>query len=377
MQKHSSRKIWMWLSGLVILFLLVSYFIQSYNPKTYPSYVSDSSSPTGVKALYTYLHDEYDVKRWTHSPDLLSKGSNQLLIMVEPYFTPEQEEMSAYQAFMEAGNTIVLLKSNPKGMFDVNALPVAIDFEDNDDYKVRDENGVEYSADVSSSVRIINADQDDIILEDEHGIIAVSRSVGEGKLIVSITPEWVMNQNLLNYDHIPLVLSLLESDNSHTYIIDEYLHGDKNGATVFTLYPGWFLVLILQGALLTILWLWYKGKRFGPVVVPREETVRFSDEGIRALSAWYLRGRYYHDSLSIQADYVKLLLQEKWGIAYHKEWSDISPKLEQRWITQKPSDIKTYLQDLTRVLTTENLSKQEYLLWSKKLDELRKEVEQG
>ncbi|MFS0864397.1 DUF4350 domain-containing protein [Fredinandcohnia sp. 179-A 10B2 NHS] len=377
MQKQSSRKIWMWLSGLVILFLLVSYFIQSYNPKSYPSYVSDSPSPTGVKALYTYLHDDYDVNRWTHSPDLLPKSNSQLLIMVEPYFTPEQEEMSAYQEFMEAGNTILLLKSNPKGMFDINALPVAIDFADNDDDKVRDMSGVEYSADVSSSVRIINADQDDIVLEDEYGIIAVSRSVGEGKLIVSITPEWVMNQNLLNYDHIPLVLSLLELDKYHTYLIDEYLHGDKNGATVFTLYPSWFLVLLLQGALLIILWLWYKGKRFGPVVVPREETVRFSDEGIRALSAWYLRGRYYHDSLTIQADYVKLLLQEKWGIAYHKEWTDIAPKLEQRWVTQKPSDIKTYLKDLTRVLTAENLSKQEYLLWSKKLDELRKEVEQG
>ena len=53
-----------------------SYFwssvIFSYSPKlkSYPIYVSDSPSPTGVKAFYTYLEKkENGVKRWSHSPE--------------------------------------------------------------------------------------------------------------------------------------------------------------------------------------------------------------------------------------------------------------------------------------------------------------------
>jgi len=128
--------------------------------------------------------------------------------------------------------------------------------------------------------------------------------------------------------------------------------------------------------LLLLLWLWMKGKRFGPIFVPREESVRFSDEGLKALAAWYLRGKRYHDSIIIQSDYVKLLLQERWQIPYHREWQDLSSYMEKKWTRMSANEINSFLTGLVHILEKETITKQEFLLWSKRLEQLRKEVEE-
>ncbi|MEH7382183.1 DUF4350 domain-containing protein [Bacillus sp. JJ1533] len=373
-----NRKVWITLFGLIALLFFLTHFIESYNAKAYPHYVSDSPSPTGVKAIYTYLNDEHTVKRWSHSPNLLTtKDTNQILIMVEPYFTPEQEQVDGYLDFMKAGNKIILFKENPRGMFDIKTLPVNVDPLHEDAVTIKNKDGKEFDAFFQATNRILPGEKEKVLFEDEAGVIVTSRKVGDGELITTISPEWMLNGNLSNYDHVTLILSLIEDKNASIYYFDEYIHGPKNASTVTSLYPAWFLVLLLQSGLIVLLLLWYKGKRFGPIVIPREETVRFSDEGIQALSAWYLRGSYYHESLNIQADYVKQLLHEKWGIPIHRDWTELTKKLDQRWSGKKEQEIKRYLQELTKVLKNEKLPKHDYLVWSKNLDELRKEVEKG
>ena len=114
-------KRWIPLAGLLGVFIVIGVFLSPEKLKEYPAYVSESPSPTGIKALYTYLENEGDsVRRWSLSPDRLSKKeSGQLLIMAEPFTVPGQKEMEEYEDFMRRGNTILLLKDNPKGMFDI------------------------------------------------------------------------------------------------------------------------------------------------------------------------------------------------------------------------------------------------------------------
>ncbi|MFL6557014.1 MAG: DUF4350 domain-containing protein, partial [Bacillus sp. (in: firmicutes)] len=296
---------WIWLSILLILFLVFSYFSYSPKPQYYPDYLTDSTSPTGIKAFYTYLNKEHTGEIWSHSPELLPAGSdNQLLVMVEPSFIPEKEEMKAYINFMKAGNTILLLQNNPQGMFDMKTGSV----DSKENMEVFTQDHASYRAQVDSSIRLQTKKEDEVLLSDQAGPLAVKQSYGHGHLIVAIAPEWMTNGNLLKKDHLPLLLYLLNAGNMDTILFDEYIHGGENASSFLTVYPMWFLLLVFQGILVLILWLWYKGKRFGPMFTPREETVRFSDEGVQALAAWYLRGKRYQDSLVIQADYVKLLL---------------------------------------------------------------------
>lgn len=365
----------MWLTVLLLLFIFISYFFLSQAPKQYPNYVSESPSPTGIKGFYTYLQQEKKVNRWVNSPQLLTKlGENQTLIIVEPFFTPNETEMRGYIDFIEAGNTILLFQKNPKGMFD---LQIEMQESNKQTYRVADQKGTSYRTAVNSPVRLLTKNENEILLQDADGIIALKRTFGKGQLIASITPEWVINSRIANDDHLPLILGLLNEVDSQSFLVDEYTHRGQNAPTIMKLYPEWFLLILLQGSILIILWLWYNGKRFGAVITPREESVRFSDEGIKAIAAWYIRGRNYQDSLVIQADYIKLLMQERWGTSLTINWIDMSAQLERKLTGIASTEVKPLLSGLQNTLEKEKVSKQEYLLWSKRLDRLRKEVEKG
>lgn len=379
MQRLSAnQKSWLWLSVLFIFFIAICYLFMSKQPEAFPEYVSESPSPSGVKAMYTFLQDKTDkVNRWSNSPEYLTKvGQRHLLIMVGPFFTPDHEAMNAYKGFMEKGNTILLLKSNPDGMFGINTRPVKKKIEN--PVQITGKDGEHFQAIIPSKVRIQTRNSDQVLLEDESGTIAMKRQFGNGSLIVANAPLWMTNGNILDQDHLPLVLHLLQSAVADHYAIlfDEYIHGAANSPTLFTVYPKWLLVAGTQALLLLMMFLWFRGKRFGPIVVPREEMVRFSDERIGALAAWYRRNGNYKDALSIQADYMKYSLQEHWGIPYRKTWPDIAGYLDQSWKDQSGGEIRSFVQDINDVLGKQHINKQEFMLWSKKIDRLRKEVEE-
>lgn len=364
---------------LLLLFILISFFLMSKKPQEYPKYDSESPSPTGVKALYTYLQREKgSVDRWSYNPKQLAKqGNHQLLIMVEPFLISDQTKMNEYENYMKKGNTILLLKSNPDGLFNLKTKAVAKAPSDSE--VIYDHNGAKHRGEMHSPVRLQKKKSDKTILHDKAGTIAMERSFGEGKLIVANAPDWLTNDDLLDKDHLPLVLSLLQTagGDKDTVLFDENSHGSTHTLALFTVYPKWLLVAAAQIILLAIIWLWVRGKRFGPVLIPREETVRFSDERIKALAAWYQRGRNYQDSLTLQADYVRYILQERWGIPYRKGWMEISEPLSRSSTSLSDKEIRGFLEGIINVLRKHSLSKQEYLLWSKRIDRLRKEVEEG
>lgn len=370
------QKTWLWLVVLLLVFVAISYLFTSSEPKQYPKYASQSPSPTGVKGFYTYLQKNQDtVNRWSNDPKFLSqRGDQQLLLMIGPAFTPEQADMKAYKAFMKKGNTLLLLKTNPKGMFGIKTKPIRKPSKG--PVTVHGPNGKTYKANIPSNVHLQARDNDDVLLKDKAGPIALKRKVGDGALIVANAPSWISNDKILDKDHLPLVQSLLQAGHrsQNTVLFDEYSHGASHAPTLFDIYPKWLLVFGAQVILLLILWLWFQGKRFGPLLTPREEMVRFHNEHIQALAAWYQRGRKYQDALAMQADYVRDLLQEHWGVPYRHPWTDIDPYLERSWQNQSSEDIRTFLEGMNRVLQKSHVNKQEFLFWSKKIDRLRKEV---
>ncbi|RST77159.1 DUF4350 domain-containing protein [Siminovitchia acidinfaciens] len=375
--QRSGKRTWVLLVIFLLCFFAGGYFLQSQQPAAYPDYVSDSPSPTGTKAMYTYLKEESEsVQRWKKPPQALDgEDGGKVLVMVEPRFMPKTEELKTYEKFMESGNTILLFQKNPQGMFGLKT-----DFVEAEPEKgvLYDKNDVRRKAEMTYMNRLQTSQKDDILLYDDAGTIALERPFGEGRLIVSVFPEWMTNGKILDKDHVELLVSLMNEAEGGQFLFDEYIHTPQGGEKALNAYPMWFLLIMFQGAILAILWLWYQGKRFGPIYSPREATVRFSDEGIRALAAWYMRSSRYHDSIVIQADYLKFLLQERWHIPYRKDWKELSALLEWKFGGQMAkNELDSFLAGLTNVLNKEKLSKQEYLLWSKKIDRMRKVVEEG
>ncbi|OLS38489.1 DUF4350 domain-containing protein [Bacillus sp. MRMR6] len=362
------------LSLLLLLFAIVNYFSFSEQPNTYPDYVSDSPSPSGVKAIYTYLYNEKGSKQWSHKPELLPKTEGNLLIMIEPTHLKDQQTTNDYLRFIEAGNTILLLQTNPDEMLPFNTVSVTEDVPVN---SVTNKDHHQYQAEILSPMRLVPRENEEVLLSDSLGAVALKRPVGKGEIIVSITPEWIINRNLLSHDHLSLILELINIGSTSQILFDEYIHKGESTESYLTIYPKWLLLLLVQGIMITILWLWLRGKRFSKIADPREESVRFSDEGIRAITAWYVRGSRYHDSIKIQADYLKLALSERWGIPYSLEWKDLTGFLERKTRMISANEIPTFLKGLADILAKEKLTKQEFLLWSRILEQLRKEVEEG
>lgn len=373
---QTGKKTWIWLTVILLLFVIFSYFLVSKQPQEYPGYVSESPAPAGTKAFYTYLQDEnIDIKKWEHAPGLLTgENKQEILLMIEPFYVTERAEMEEYIDYMEAGNTILLFKSNPEGMFDVKTNPVLTEAGEN--VTVSDQQDEEYKALVHSMVRIQEEESDEVLLKDNAGPVALKRSFGDGSLVVVNSPNWLTNDYITDEDHVELISALLQEEQHNSLLVDEYIHGSGNKPSTAALYPKWMLVLALQLAILTLLWLMYKGKRFGPIRMPREATVRFSNEQTTALAAWYQRGRRYQDSLKLQADYLKLLLQEKWGIPYRRSWQESSELITKRDKQLSEDEARTFTRGLQDLLNKESVNKQEYLAWSKQLDRLRREVEE-
>ena len=375
-QVLKQKKTWIWLISLVFLFTFFIFLLFEEEPAEYPPYVSDSPAPMGTKAFYRFLEEEYpNVERLeSMSRSLPTNEKNGLLIMIEPPLFSEQAAQEAYQSYVEAGNTIVLLKRNPDGMFNLNTtFAKAI----NEQAIILDGIG-NYQARVQSSNRLVAKETDEVLLMDESDEpIAVKRTIGDGTLLVMTEPDWLTNQLILEHDHLAIVLSLIDFSAYSSIKFDAYTYGTAGSLSAISVYPKWLLVAILQILILTVLWLGLKGKRFGPVIEPREATVRFSDERLRALGLWYLRGKNYQDALHIQANYSKQMLQERYGIPYQKSWHNSLDAIDRSLKGMERKEIDSFITGLQEVLLQEKITKQQFLVWSQKIDRLRKEVEQG
>ena len=371
--QKSNKKTWVGLAVLLIIFVTVSVVLNTNKPKDYPPFLSTSPSPSGVKGFYTYMEEENGTQLFKHEPSLLQKEEGKLLLMVEPALVTEQAIMEDYIEFVEAGNTILIFKRNLEGMFDISTDFGVMDSETT---TLKSDDGTKFNVTMFSQVRLIPEDGDQVLLQDDLGAIAIKREIGEGHLIAVNSPDWLVNQYILEEDNLDVVLGLLEEESWNGVLFDEYTHQSK-GNGVIEVYPMWLLVAGLQLILLTLLWLLYKGKRFGPIQIPREDYVRFSDERITALATWYQKGKAYQESLNNQAEYLRLILREKWGISHQKEWKDLKELLITKVNEMTSEDLSTLLDEIESVLKKQQITKQEYLLWSKRLDRLRKEVEEG
>jgi hypothetical protein len=318
--------------------------------------------------------ESFPIERLTNTPLSLERDTGNLLFMIEPALLTDESAKKDYESFLKAGNTIVIFKHNVEGMF---ALKTTFGVSNEQAITVYDQTGKEYKATMLSQMRILPGKEDNVLLEDDFGAIAIRRDIGEGTLIAVNSPDWLTNQFILENDNLNLVFQLLDETEWNTILVDEYSHQSTKSHQLSDIYPIWLLVGLLQLLLLTLLWLWYRGKRFGPVLKPREEMIRFSDEHITALAAWYQKGKLYRDSLHSQAEYLRVIFQEKWGIPYRREWKDIEDQLVAKVHTLKEKEISSFVNEMDTMLNKSHITKQEFLLWSARMDQLQKEVEQG
>jgi len=299
----------------VMLFIGLGLMVLKPQPEQMAPYVSFSANVDGTKGVIALLGEKQaPLKTWKRSWGELPAGKGQALLVVEPDAPPE-DEWAKLLEWVERGNELLLFSRN-LGAGEVfrtersDALSgTAIVMRQ--DGKETAERMVE----VRIKQRIILEDGDIELLRDSSGVIAARRPYGEGAIIAAVTPEWLTNENVLKHDHFELVWPWLVGDGSRTVLwVDEYHHGYMDTRGFLAVYPAWLVAACAGLAVSLLLWLWQRGKRFGPAYTPRAWTVRRGDETLQAVAAWYERRRFKSEALAHQARALRRLLLARWGL---------------------------------------------------------------
>lgn len=375
--ENSNQKSWTWISIsiLLILFFGLGTLLIPNKQTEYPDFISQSPSPSGVKAFYTFIKNQQkQVQVWERPVGQLPKASQQFMLLIEPDRMFNEEEQEKWIEWMERGNDLWLIAQYPEGFFDAKTNKVESPNKSPIN-RIRTNEG-SYKALVETSLRLVPKAGDETILEDASGPIAITRSYGKGELTVLLTPEWFQNENILKNDHLPLILPLLERVNPEVVWFNDYIHGFKSQLAIIEAYPEWFILIFAQVALFVLLWIWSKGRRFGPVETPREWVVRFGDERIKAQAVWYQKGQFYQETLQQQLEYLRLIIQDKWGISANSEFPEFIDLTLLRLPQSKQSKWENSWSEINVISYSEKVSHKQFLKCSKLIDDMRKEVQE-
>lgn len=368
-----------WIVGVVffLLLILLSFFSTSDSPKQYPSFLTESPSLTGTKAIYTYLKQQSDdVTRVTSLPHE-ETNTEELRMMINPPVLTDKVAEESYLEYIEKGNTLVIWKENPNDLFGIEATLQVDPYtkQTQQPSQVQSPNN-SYEAVINSAYRLESTEQDNVLLEDSYGVLALERRIGDGHLIVITEPNWLTNDQITDYEHTEIIFDTLSFERFPSITFDEFHFHSSNGlVSPLKIFPGWAYVLFVEGIIFALFVLWYQGKRFGPIRIAREEHVRLGDERLNAVAIWHLKGKNYKSAILHQVDYLKEAIRERYGIPYDNSWQKRMEHLVPTLESLSTKDATYFAQELETVLNKDKINKYEFLTLSASIEKIREEVE--
>src|SRR5690625_2641851 len=358
--------------GIFALLIVASYFLTKPGPEEYPAFRVDSPAPDGTKAFYQSLREfNYPVEMFYEHSSQLEASSDTALFLFNPPLMMDSSLISGYQEFIEQGGTIYLFRDRPTELSNVSSFPLILG-EEETEVSIGEQR---FQAEPFSSLRFNPDSTDHVLVEDDYGVVAYERVIGEGSMIDFAEPSWLTNELILAHDHLHIINETFDFSAYDLLLFESYHYLDETGLTVLDVTPNPLIVFAIVVLLASILLIWLKGKRFGPALSLREQTVRFGDERIRALANWQLKGRNFHEALQVEVEYLKYVIFERTGTPITADWSGYNSTLTRLLPHRKSETIDQLINDLQVVLESEQITKKEFLTWTKRIDHIRREVE--
>ncbi|MEI7027036.1 DUF4350 domain-containing protein [Paenibacillus sp. y28] len=332
------------LAVCLILFFGIGSILVRPKPVEYPPYVSFSPGKEGVKALTELIASEQQpLGTWKQPWRFLPKGSGQLLVVIQPWSVHEKEE-EALLEWMEQGNEVLWFDSGPTGLNLVETKP--LESEKRGLTSIWEEGAAQDTGKqglVEARYRLAEEDADRVLLSDDRGVLAAEYEIGDGRLTVYLTPHWLTNSQILQYDHFDFIWPKFAERRWNAVWMDEVHHGIQEDPGLMAVYPRWLILACVQAGLALWLWLWLKGKRLGPVLTPRAWIVRRGDESLLAVSGWYQRKRLMGEALMYQKRYLRQLIQDRWGVPLAAPAEHVLEAASARWSAAQVEQLRDLL----------------------------------
>ncbi|WP_134684462.1 DUF4350 domain-containing protein [Brevibacillus migulae] len=372
---NGQRKLLLSLSVAILLFLSIGYWGIKPERIDYPAYLSFSPDKDGIKAFRLLLEKKGKAaKEWRQSWRFLPQEQGQALLVIEP--GPLQPgEQEAIMDWVAEGNDLILFQQDPEltELFTIEYTAEPDTLWSDVEVMEPEDGGIE-KASVETDARLLGDDDITALLADEYGILAARKEVGAGSVTLFLTPEWLQNENILEHGHFELLWPYLQGAYTAVWF-DEFHHGYQQQPGLLAVYPEWLLFITVQIALALLLWIWWKGKRFGPVYTLREWVVRRGDETMLAVAGWYERRRLAKDACRHQEQYLRRLFQEKWGLPAAASDQEVVRAAKNRWDDHAVSRLGALLKRLQDIQTEKRYGGAELIRDSKWIDEIISRLE--
>lgn len=313
----------------ILLFLALGYWLVKPKLPDQPPYLSFSADIDGTKAWEELLSTKQKaVKEWRLNWKNLPNGKAMLLVALQPSGVTKADREQLLD-WVRKGNDVVLFDRNPEGWKLWGTELAGVSGKDNTAKDNNKESAsvstIRVSPDYTSAEGLLTGRVDTpyritpggngrVLFEDEYGVLASRIEEGSGSITVVLTPNWMQNGTIDRESHFELIWPLFAKSWDAVWV-DETHHGFGTKPGLLAVYPAWLVLASVQLGLALLLWLWLRGKRFGPVHTPRAWTVRRGDEGVHAVAAWYERLGYQHEALAHQQLFLRQLLHQRWGLS--------------------------------------------------------------
>lgn len=376
------------LAAAVILFLWFSSALVKEKRPDLPPYLSFSTDTDGLKAIRTLMDERAgSAKEWRKSWEQLPGGREGLLISVAPSAVEEEEQEALLDWVSEGNHAVLVVHAILPDLMLEGLEETAVDrgtVESGEKPPVLE--AVRYEANVASGsyqvelpqaeVRLASSKEQTVLMKDEKGILGARYPYGSGRVTVLLTPEWLFNERILNAGHFELLWPvLLEESQGRKIWFDEYYHGYREDPALYQVYPGWLVAALAEAALAVVLWLLFKGKRFGPLRTPREWVVLRGDETLLALAGWYRRRELCRDSILAQEQYLRHLCQERWGVRASAPVEELTAAYRNFGLGQSAEGLERMLRKLEGLRSGGRYSPKEFLEDSQRLAEFTADLD--
>ncbi|BFT69331.1 DUF4350 domain-containing protein [Paenibacillus sp. P36] len=337
------NKLHVGLAVSILLFFALGYWLAKPKLPDLPPYLSFSADVDGTKAWKELLTSKQSaVKEWRLDWKHLPGGTSMLLVVIQPSAVTKSDREHLLK-WVQAGNDAIIFDREPQGWaswgtvrVDGGAQETRGKLGEQEEQvkqvqqvqqakQVKDASTIRVSADymsaegtltgkVETSFRLQPGGSGLALFEDERGVLASRVQEGAGSITMVLTPTWLQNGTIDEASHFELIWPLFAKSWDAVWV-DETHHGYGTKPGLLAVYPAWLVLASAQLGLALLLWLWLRGKRFGPVHTPRAWTVRRGDEGVHAVAAWYERLGYRREALAQQQLFLRQLLYQRWGLS--------------------------------------------------------------
>ncbi|ATF14272.1 DUF4350 domain-containing protein [Brevibacillus sp. HB1.2] len=363
--------------GIVVatlLLVIVGWLIVKPTTEPLPPYLASSAQPSGLKAVLVLLEEKgKQVKEWRQPMRFLPTATGQAMLVVEPEKLMPEEQIDILD-WVSEGNDLILFQSRPEW----EDLPFYTEYIREKENQERNIQGPlvqgRFMGKAETSFRFLEDEDMEPLLYDDQGILGGRTEVGDGSVTFFLVPEWLTNQKIDRLSHFEAIWPYVQGDWSVLWV-DEYHHGLQEKPGFLAIYPGWLIAACIQLGILLLLYVWWRGKRFGPVYTLREWTVRRGDETLLAVSSWYERRGLAQDALRHREAYMRQLLYDRWGVHQRADRVEIMRYAKTRWTNQEVEKFAHLLERLEQAKNEGRYSPKSLLADSLLLDEITKRLE--